>query len=1114
MLSRSIAFLLLAAFIGFSPAALAQRVAPPVPDLTADGQPDDKHDWNLGPTGARGWIWGWNRETSSARQIQVTAVAPDSPADGVLEVGDVILGIDKASFDRDARHAFGDAITAAESPEGRGRLRLLRWRAGETKTVTLRLPVLGSYTETAPWDCAKSDVILDRACEHIAGHMKGDIDGMINALALLATGKSEYRPAIRELAHKVGRPDTDLTLLGRTSGLFAWEWGYRNLFLCEYYLATRDKFVMPAILEYSQTMAEGQSGVGTWGHGMAWPDLNGGQLHGKLGGYGALNQSGLICHLSLVLAKKCGMGSDEVDMAIEKANRFAAFYSGKGAIPYGDHRPGWHAHDDNGKNSVAALIFDLQGLKEEARFFSKMTVASYAERERGHTGNYFSYLWGPLGAARTGPAATAAFMKEQRGFFDMARTHTADFVYQGGAGMSGGEHKYGDWDCTGSFVLAHTLPLGKLYITGRGRSTDNDLTSAEVAEAIAAGRGFDCWNQGADYYGAMETDVLVGHLESWSPAVRTRASAALGKRTDAPVEALVQLLGDDRLEARYGACQALGELKERAASAVPALTEALESDDVWLRIQACFALAGIGDPARSAVPEMLRLALTEDAQDPRGYTQRFLAFTLFYKGGALGFRGLLAKSLDGVDREALLPVIARLIKNDDGRARGAVESAYRNLTFEELQPLMPEILESIRVPSPSGVMFSSGIRFAGVEWLARNHVKEGMDLALQITEINEWGKGNRVKLALKSLRHYGASASAALPAIHDLKRRLSAQGKPGSQVKLVTLCDEAIASIEASDSAPELISLKELAGSKSASAKPTLKVFILAGQSNMVGAGRVAAEPQRNGGKGSLEHLVKDHADAANYTHLIDANGAWVQRDDVWISYFEREGALSVGFGEDTETIGPELGFGHAVGMHFDEPVLLVKVAWGGKSIGMDFRPPSAGGEVGESYKALFAQVREVLGSIDQRFPDIVHGGYEVMGIAWHQGWNDRVNQEFNDAYEHNLSCFIRDARKELGIPGLPFVLAETGMSGPNETHPRALSLMAAQAAVAASEEFKDSVGFVGTRDLFRAKDLSPSGQAYHWNSNAETYYLIGDGLGQSMIQLLGALDSAGQDSK
>jgi Carbohydrate esterase, sialic acid-specific acetylesterase len=282
-----------------------------------------------------------------------------------------------------------------------------------------------------------------------------------------------------------------------------------------------------------------------------------------------------------------------------------------------------------------------------------------------------------------------------------------------------------------------------------------------------------------------------------------------------------------------------------------------------------------------------------------------------------------------------------------------------------------------------------------------------------------------------------------------------------------------------------------------------LKVFILAGQSNMVGAGVVQSKPERNEGRGSLEYLVKSAATKQRYAHLVDEQGAWIERGDVWISFLERKGRLSVGYGASEESIGPELGFGHVVGEHFGEPVLLVKVAWGGKSLAKDFRPPSAGGEVGESYKALFEEVREVLDSTAERFPELEHEGHELIGIAWHQGWNDRINQEFNDAYEHNLACFIRDARKELKSPELPFVIAETGMSGHEETHPRALSLMKAQAAVAEREEFQGSVAFVGTRDFYRPKQVSPSGQAYHWNCNAETYYLIGEGLGQALLELL-----------
>lgn len=1100
--------LLLAVLVCFTPPSLAaaQRNKPPVPDLTAGGQPDEKHDWNLGPTGARGWMWGWKLETTDARQILITDVAKGSPADGVLQLGDVVVGVGKSPFTGDPRRAFGNAITAAEGREGRGRLRLLRVRGGVQESVTMGLPVLGDYADTAPWGCAKSQRILDRACEHIAANMKGDIDGMMNALALLATGRPEYREKVKALARQVAKPDKSLTLDGRTSGLFAWKWGYRNLFLCEYYLATKDRAVLPAITAYAETIAEGQSGVGTWGHGMAWPDLNDGRLHGSLGGYGALNQSGLVCHLSLVLAQRCGVRVNEVDQAVENANRFAAFYAGKGAIPYGDHRPGWDVHDDNGKNSLAALIFDLQGRKDEARFFAKMTVASHGERERGHTGNYFSYLWGPVGAWRAGEASASAFLKEQRWYYDLARSHDGHFPYQGGAGMSGGEHKYGSWDCTGAFVLASTFPLAKIHMTGRGRSGAFDLGTAEVKEAIAAGAGFESWNLGGSRYAAMETKELVELLGSWSSAVRSRAASALGKRKDAPVEALIGMLSSKPMEARYGACQGLGALGQSAAGAVPALIETLQGDDVWLRIQAAYALAGVGGAARPAAPDLLRLALVDDPQDPRGFTQRYLAFCLFYPGGALGKRGILSKSLDGVDRGLLLPAVERLLQNDDGRARAAVGTVYKQLTLEEIQPILPAVVEAIRTPSPSGVMFSSGIRLAGLELLARHRIREGMALCLDVTEIDKWGKQDRVRRSLKILGQYGGAAKEVLPGLRELRAGLQSHRESKNLSELIQLCSDRIDAIEAAKDVPPLRSLGDLVQRSGKAEAPTVKVFILAGQSNMVGAGAILWDEGRNSGRGSLEYLVKSVATKERFAHLVDGEGRWESRDDVWITFFERGGPLTVGFGSGPGTIGPELGFGHVVGEHFDEPVLLIKVAWGGKSIGKDFRPPSAGGEVGASYVELFQEVRSVLQTAGKRFPSLSGRKLELCGIAWHQGWNDRVNQAFNDAYEHNLACFIRDARKELELPELPFVLAETGMSGWEETHSRALSLMKAQAAVAERPEFRDSVAFVGTRDFHRPKDQSPSGQAYHWNSNAETYYLIGEGLGQAMVELMAAV--------
>ena len=286
--------------------------------------------------------------------------------------------------------------------------------------------------------------------------------------------------------------------------------------------------------------------------------------------------------------------------------------------------------------------------------------------------------------------------------------------------------------------------------------------------------------------------------------------------------------------------------------------------------------------------------------------------------------------------------------------------------------------------------------------------------------------------------------------------------------------------------------------------KSPVKVFILAGQSNMEGQGAIQADPKKNEGKGSLEYLVKTPATADRFKHLVDKGGKWVVRDDVWIWYLGRKGGLTVGYGAREDRIGPELQFGHVLGDSFENQVLLIKLAWGGKSLGKDFRPPSSGGEVGPYYAEIVKQVKDVLGNLKTHFPDYDGRGYELAGFGWHQGWNDRINQAFNDEYEKNLANFIRDIRKDLGAKDLPFVIAETGMSGREETNPRALSLMRAQAAVADYPEFKGNVAFVGTRDFYRPKEVSPSGQAYHWNSNAETYFLIGNGMGEAMKKLCG----------
>jgi formylglycine-generating enzyme required for sulfatase activity len=108
------------------------------------------------------------------------------------------------------------------------------------------------------------------------------------------------------------------------------------------------------------------------------------------------------------------------------------------------------------------------------------------------------------------------------------------------------------------------------------------------------------------------------------------------------------------------------------------------------------------------------------------------------------------------------------------------------------------------------------------------------------------------------------------------------------------------------------------------------------------------------------------------------------------------------------------------------------------------------------------------------------------------------------DEYEKNMVNFIKDVRKDLGAPNLPFVIGGSGFGGWEQKVARRLKISAAQKAAAEREEFKGNVLYVETRWFFRPREVSPTGFGYHWNCNAETYYLIGEGMGKAMVELLG----------
>lgn len=192
------------------------------PDLTASNSVDLTQTYNLGPTGLRGWIYtkaesnldaSQGRTTTQSRQILVTHVGTNTPAYGTVEVNDVILGVGDAPFSDDARKSFGRAITEAEKQENQGSLKLLLFRAGKTMKVDLKLRVLGSYSDTAPYDCPKSKRILAEASKILEKEpLQKGLWGAVNGLALLATGDTTVpSPTTATSSTAAGRPTTTRT---------------------------------------------------------------------------------------------------------------------------------------------------------------------------------------------------------------------------------------------------------------------------------------------------------------------------------------------------------------------------------------------------------------------------------------------------------------------------------------------------------------------------------------------------------------------------------------------------------------------------------------------------------------------------------------------------------------------------------------------------------------------------------------------------------------------------------------------------------------------------------------------------------------------------------------
>jgi hypothetical protein len=519
-----------------------------VPDFTQDqvtGVEEDKFH-HLGPTGMKGYIyWSTVNFTTDARQILVTEVPAGSPADGVFEYHDVILGINGGVFTNDARYAFVDAIEQAEATGNGGQLYLTVFRpsTGVTDTRMVQLQELGTLSATTPYSCPKSDTILTNYCEYVyTNGPHGAPIEVASIWAMLASGEPKYvNWATNWVKSQPMATRTDLDVYKDTSRR-VWNSAYELITLCQYQLLTGDADVLPSIADLSNFIAQGQDQHGLWNHSMAWPVWNGGELHGTLSGYGALNNAALAALYGLVLAQKCGISDAEVDAAVVKGAHFYRSHVGIGAINYGFNPPLMNNTDSNGRMGIAAHLFRALGEPAAAKWFAMMT-STYKWRDWGHCGNDFNHCWGPMAAGIGGPEL-ANFVHTEREvqgpYYQVSLTlrRKPDGRFDS-LGEPGGRGAGGNGMANGGYGVQLAANRQHIEMTGAGYNTaDYWLTAEEMAQVRFAHR-YEADTAGLQ---SLSTTELLANLDCFCPKIALAVGDALALRVDSDPALLAQLI--------------------------------------------------------------------------------------------------------------------------------------------------------------------------------------------------------------------------------------------------------------------------------------------------------------------------------------------------------------------------------------------------------------------------------------------------------------------------------------------------------------------------------------------------------------------------------------------
>lgn len=489
--------------------------------------------------------------------MKIGNVEDNSPAaaTGALREGQIIETINGEPLrDIDPRIQLGNIITEAEATDGKIELVVRDNEDADTETVVVEIPVLGSYSETWPLDCEKSDRIVREFADWVATQgPQFSTDGGLRMLFLLSTGEEKDLDVMREWIAELAERHGDSEMIAQHVN---WHLGYSAIPVAEYYIRTGDETAIP-LIEGLVRAAEYNYMPGGWStrHTGAWNYMGGGRM----------SAAGLHVATFLLLASEAGVEVDED--VLHGALRQFIRYAGRGLVAYGDQRPE-SGYTDNGKNgalaftmaAAAAVMPDGQdSIYADARDISAMSgFYSTHWMLHGHTGGGVGEIWRSASMGLMYDKDTPryrSFMDNRTWFYELSRRHDGSF------GIVGGE-RYDNTNWGAGMGLTYTIPRGTLRISGAaptehsqevvlpaqvwGTEADNDFYAVEPATP-PVGDAPDVRSERLDGLSGRvmmgkiadgDEDVIRKYLHHPDHELRRRASRRLHREPDVAMEAL------------------------------------------------------------------------------------------------------------------------------------------------------------------------------------------------------------------------------------------------------------------------------------------------------------------------------------------------------------------------------------------------------------------------------------------------------------------------------------------------------------------------------------------------------------------------------------------------